>query len=178
MDARREAVCITQLFYIFTSTPHTFNALNCENRTDLLTSLLSLQCFDGYCDVWVLISALHFFSIETRYTYQHMALVVTKQSKGVSLPLLCFSDKFDQDISDKVFKYTVWILCTFVNFWSRQYVPELRSAALWRRKFPIHKYTPRIGLEENCLETYVLPRKVVCDSRAKVCELITAVLTR
>jgi hypothetical protein len=24
------------------------------------------------------------------------------------IPLLCFSDKFDQDISDNIFKYTVW----------------------------------------------------------------------
>lgn len=51
-------------------------------------------------------------------------------------------------------------------------------SALQRRTSPIHKYTRRIGLEDNCLETHVLPLEVVCHSRAILCQLITAVLTR
>jgi hypothetical protein len=92
--------------------------------------------------------------------------------------LLCFSDKFDQDISDKLFKSTALKVWTIVNFCSSHYVPELRSAALRHRTFPIHPYTRRRGLEENSRETSVFPREVVCHSRAIVCELITAVLTR
>ena len=53
--------------YLQPTPPH-FNALNCENRTDSLTSLLPLPRFNGYCEVWVVISALDFFFIETRYT--------------------------------------------------------------------------------------------------------------
>jgi hypothetical protein len=141
MDISRQAVCITPLFYTFTSNPPPFNTLNCETRTDLLTSLLPLPCFNGYCGVWVVISALHFFSIETRYTNKrHWSSVKMCIAALFDIPLLCFSDKVDQDISDKIFKCPVRKICKTVNLWSSQHVPELRSGALRRRTFPIHIY--------------------------------------
>ena len=93
------------------------------------------------------------------------------------VPLLCFSDKFDQDLTN----YSNTLCGKFARLLTSEAVSMYRASVGGFAASYVsdtHTHTRRIGLEEICLETYVLPREVVCHSRAIVCELIAAVLTR